>query len=265
MFVSVLLSPLLACSLMLAPIQEKPKTDDPKKPEADRSAEPQLKKVFETCGKLKNIHVLVSRSVKDEEIGAMYPDNGREIWYESPSKFRFETFGYWGDGMRYIADGEKLIVDGLDGETPVVYRDLKPSLYESAIGLNQQGGDMTLVSFLLAGEKGMKELVKKDGFIKSVPSARDEMAVAFQSTNSGKVTIYWKVGNESLPYRIEFDNKDFFMEQHKMYPDWVAEPVDPLTREDLRWLSVGPGLQKSLFELVKRPGMTIDDQRSKKG
>lgn len=246
-------------------LQDSPKQQDSKKPAPDRSGEPLLRKAFEATAKLKGVHVLIIRSNRDEDIGAMYPDVNRELWYDSASKFRYETFGYWGDSTCYVADGEKVIVDGRDSEVPVVYRDLKPNVYESSVSLNQRGGDTTLFTFLLAGEKGMNELVKKDGYIKSIPSARDEVAVRFESTQSGTVTFYWKVSNEIRVHRIEYDNRDYFMEQHRQYPEWVAEPIDPLTREDVLWLSVGKGFDKKLFEVSKRPGMTIDDQRTKKG
>ncbi|MBX3119061.1 MAG: hypothetical protein KF784_08350 [Fimbriimonadaceae bacterium] len=265
MLVSTLLSPILLCSGLLSAPQEGVKQDEAKKPAADRSAEPMLKKIFEAGSKLNNVHVYIVRTVKDEEVGAMYPDSGREIWYESPSKFRFETFGYWGEGMRYIADGEKVIVDGLDGETPVVYRDLKSTIFESSVGLNQQGGEVSLLSFVLAGEAGMKELVKPDGFIKKAPVGPNEEAVTFESTKSGTVTFYYKSGGEPRIHRIAYDNKQYFQDLHNQYPDWVSEPVDPLTQEDIRWISVGKGLDKGLFRFPMRKGAVIDDQRTKKG
>lgn len=244
-------------------VQEPTKQEEVKKPVADRSAEATLKKVFEYGSKLKNIHVFVNRWSRDEEVGAMYPDNGREIWYEGPSKFRYETFSYWGDCTLYIADGEKLIVDGCDGEVPVVFRDLKPTLYDSSVGLNQQGNDMTLLSFILAGQKGMDELVKKDGFIKSAPCERGEVAVTFETTNSGTATFYWRVGNEPRVHRIEFDNKEFLMSQYKLYPEWISEPKEPLVRDNLSWLSVGKPLNKKLFTASLKD-REIDDQRTKK-
>lgn len=264
MIASFLLSHAILGSALLSPVQEPAKQAEPKKPAADRSAEPMLKKVFEAGAKLKNVHVVIVRTSKDEEVGAMYPDSNREVWYESPTKFRHETFGYWGDGMRYIADGEKLIVDGLDGETPVVYRDLKPTIFESSVGLNQQGGDVSLLSFILAGEAGMKELVKPDGFIKAAPGGPNEEAITFESTKSGTVTFYYKSGLEPRIHRIAYDNKQYYQDLHNQYPEWVPEPKEPLTVEEIRWMSAGKGLDHRLFQMTARPGMTIDDQRKKK-
>lgn len=223
----------------------------------DRSAEPKLKSIFEKYGKMRNIRADITKTYRDREDGPFFGDRQLMVWYEGPTTFRVLNSSVWGDGGLYVANGKDMYIDRLDGFQPATLRTFSAkSLRESHADFS--GGDATTFFFnLLRGEDGFRSAVSPGGEIKQVGNA-----VRFQSKDLGVVTLY--PDGDLLVTRIEYDNLPMRNASYRMFPFWGEKPLQPLEREEIRYVSMGRRLPKSMFDTKPPKGVSVTDERKKK-
>ena len=232
----------------------------------DRSAEARLKQLFEAMGKVKSLQARIDRFSRESSKTGWSPDGPIELTYSQTSRFRVSTTGGWGDQADYLCDGKTFLFDPHDIASGIVLKDAKPTIYECDSALAQRGGASSPLYYLLAGTKGLDELVAKEGEIISLPLLNGEEGIRFKSTKIGTVKVFFDSKDKRmLVNRIEYDDLENKKEQAKMWAEWGAEePTDPLDMHRITYLSVGKGISPKVFNASPPSGLRVQDQREKK-
>lgn len=256
---------ILSCSSAFGQGETPGKAVEKQKP--DRSAELQLKSVFESMGKIRTARVLIDRSTRSGKFEPFYFDGVTEFSFEQPNKFNVYMTEMWGDGFRAVSDGKTAMIDRLDGISPIQLVNAALDLPSNDASLAPKGSASSPLFYLLMGAKGFDKVVKKDGFIKRVASIGLIGGIEFSSEGFGAVKVYFSENDpKRLVRRIEFDNREAFGQMAADDPEDFGDSIaDFMVRHEIRYLEIGAPHSKGTFVIRAPNGVDTDDHRSKKG
>ncbi|HZH98728.1 MAG TPA: hypothetical protein VEX38_07130 [Fimbriimonadaceae bacterium] len=246
------LLPLLFCAYALA-LQE------PAAP--DRTGEPELRRILEAHGKLRNVQIVIGKSARERSDQVMQPDKTLTLWYAGPNRFRMAASSYWGDAALYVSDGKTLYSDPLDDSQPAILRNTTvtpiPMVHND---LSLRGGNGSMLFYLLEGAGAFDKIVDSGGNITLKESAV-ERQVTFKSKDFGTVSIFVDKAKR-LAHRIEYDNLPGKLAAYLRFPMWMEKPEDPLDREEIT-ITPMRSFPRDTFSVKPPKWRPVTDQRKK--
>lgn len=242
-----------------SPPSPKPAAQAPvKAPVVDRSAEPQLRKIFEQTGKLRPLHVRLYPSSRWSGTGQFDGGGFSEIWVADKG-FRIEVTSEWGQ-TRSVCDGKTFMLDPMDDGDSIRLTKAEKLLFKN------KGSDWNISSpflYLVEGSAGFDASVQKDAPVVERSWPNGERSIEFHVKDFGSVNVFCDPKSGELT-RVEYCPLELMTKRYNDDPG-DNPPPDPgmLLVDRIEWLPVPKKLDASLFDPTPPPGKQVEDQRKK--
>jgi len=229
---------------------------------SDRSAEPLLRSVFADYGARRNFKIVISTASKMERNGAFYAGSETVVTYAHGMRFRVVASDMWGSALWMSCDGRTLLRDPLTVGAPVELHSAPKSLIE-ADGRLQPGQAFGSPMFqLLLGPSGFDQAVEPTGPITSRTVGSGWTILSYPSKQVGRTELWMRTDDpQRLVRRIQYDNRAQLERLARDIPDWFTMPEDPLTRQEISYLSVTPAMLEEACTAIPAPGLPVQDFR----
>lgn len=237
--------------------QEKPATEA-----LDRSAEPALKKMLASYAKLQSFHCVMWKGTSAKPGQPFLYNGSNEVWYGGGTKFRFDSVGYFGNGIRGVSDGVKYMYDPLTAGpgTKIAIGKATTDIMsmDSAFRFGGSGG--TPLFALLIGEKIFEKIIPKDAFIREVKGENGLVGISAGSDGAGVITFFYLPNDPlMLVRRIENDGVSTWKAAMQKSGKGYAEMGGRVNRQDIYYTSVNTKLDASIFSTVPPKGFEVID------
>lgn len=227
---------------------------------ADRSAEATLKTIVKTYQELKSFHTTVWIGNRANSSLPFLYSGSQELWYGGGTKFRFETIGGFGNGIRAISDGVKYMYDP-QTETPqtrIAVGKAKPTIAEmdSTFALGRTSGN-PLLAFLGKSDLFGKA-IPEDTFIVAGPKADGLDSVSFGTATAGVMNLYFDAADPlKLIRRAEWDNEVTWKTAMNKAGKGFAPLGERIYRFDFYYRSVNKSIAANTFDATPPKGYTV--------
>ncbi|MBL8047811.1 MAG: hypothetical protein JNJ45_03920 [Chthonomonas sp.] len=235
-------------------------------PRPERNAEATLATILKTYQEVKSFHVTVwvgNRAASD--LPFLY-SGSQELWYGGGNKFRFETIGHFGNGIRAVSDGTKYMYDP-QTETPqtrIAIGKAKPAVadMDSTFALGRTSGN-PLLAFLGKVDL-MGKAIPADTFIVAGPKEDGLESVSFGTLGAGVMNIYFDPADPmKLARRVEWDNEMAWRTAMNKAGKGSAPIGGRIYRFDFFYRSVNKPLAANTFDATPPKGyatINIDER-----
>ncbi len=247
--------------------QQPPAQQQSEKPKPDRSAEAELVALFEHAGKLRSFTAKIRRSSHFGRFEPFTNDGMTDMVYQGPNRFSIYEADMWGDSFRGVSDGKWALVDRLDGMSPSLLINAPKDIPSLDPALASKGAVSSPLYYLLQGQAGFDQIVKKSGFVKAIKGVGLLDAIEFVGEGFGRVILYYRYDDPlQLVRRIEYDNSEAFAEMAAADPeDFFGSTSDFMVRHDIEYHGVNEAINPGLFDCTPPKGVPVDDKRTQRG
>jgi len=212
--------------------------------------------MLDSCAKLRNVHIVANKAIRDRTEDSLVPDVEMMIEFASPSVFRISLGEYWVSyNGTYTSDGKTLKLDGDFTEL----RNAPANILGIGDSFTKGGGTHNLLFEFMRGRKAA-DLIPDDADIKATPSGFKAKTKEFGDI---EVTLIKRDGL-SLPMIVDVSNLAGRMAAYRFIPVFVPRPEQPLERYVFDYTFVR-SFPRGTFDTRVPKGIPFSDKRKKGG
>jgi hypothetical protein len=222
-----------------------------------------LRDIFSEMAQIRNAFIEIHVSNRRDQYHVLSPRDSLLVWYESPTRFRVQDCGVFGDNQLFVSDGAQLLQDPLDDTGTSILRQAPKNVFEGGRDLALNGGAGAMFYYLLAGKAGFEKIVDTSSPI--TPANGGEPRVTFASKEAGTVNLsYTGARGHRRVTRIEYDDKPFFEGQGGRFGGRGGSTEGSLVVEEVSYLGEGQKLGSWVFSTAPHKNSAVQDLRKKK-
>lgn len=240
----------------------------------DRSAEALFRKMLESHGKLRGLHVLIWNGRQDRPDYPFQMSSSQEFWFQEGAVFRIENASYFGGTSRVVSDGVAVLNDPMDLERPVTLSKAGKAVVDSDSSLGLGRRSSSVLFALLGGVEAFDSIVAPNGVIHEAPADGPLKAIRVGLRTLGTAVLYYAandpqmllrrvdtVGTPTAGGRGPQAEAPPGLAGDSGAPDPAAQGPQRVVRQNLYYRQVGGKLDADLFSTEPPKGVKVNDLR----
>jgi hypothetical protein len=189
---------------------------------------------------------------REEDTLPFYPGTSLELWWGGGTRFQLQSWGYWGDAMRWISDGQSLLRDPLSLGEPPTYSNTAANMLTTLREFQAKESLANPLIYFLSGEAGLTSLLGAEGSV-----VANKGGFHFTKTVFGNLDVKLEA---NFPWQLSYDNRPYLESMNKQFPDWFPLPTSPISIVGVRVLSAKRVSEKH-FNVTLPKGTAFIDER----